>query len=169
MLGKSWASGPGFSLGPFHPWCSSFFCKSATRSNFIGHDQEPKGYQSIAIMRRFLGLFMRFAWLAVCIVALFGALRGYEGKSDWKMEEGLASEMMILGFPASLLVALCFMAVGFLLQQFGLGVSLPFASRVEMITTWLIFLIVGYIQWFLILPYLIRRWRNARKVRSTPD
>jgi hypothetical protein len=118
-------------------------------------------------MKRFLGLFTRFVWLTICVVALIGALRGYQGKSDWKMEEGLAFEMLVLGFPVSLLVALGFVTVGLLLQQFG--ISLPSSSRAEMITTWLIFVIAGCIQWFIALPYLIRRWRSTRTGRSTRD
>jgi len=108
---------------------------------------------------KFPGSFARFVWLAICVVALIGALRGYQGESDWKMEEGLAFEMLVLGFPVSLLVVLGFMAVGFLLQQFG--ISLPASSRAEMITTWLIFVMAGCIQWFFALPYVIRRWHNS--------
>lgn len=115
---------------------------------------------------RLQGLFARFVWLAICVVALIGAVRGYQGKSDWKMEEGLAFEMLVLGFPSSLLVVLGFVTAGFLLQQFG--VSLPTSSRAEMIMTWLIFVMAGCIQWFFVLPYLIRRWRNSRTRRSTP-
>jgi hypothetical protein len=108
---------------------------------------------------RFPGSFARFVWLAICVVALIGALRGYQGESDWKMEEGLAFEMLVLGFPVSLLVVSGFMAVGFLLQQFG--ISLPASSRAEMIITWLIFVMAGCIQWFFALPYVIRRWHNS--------
>jgi hypothetical protein len=81
------------------------------------------------------------------------------------MEEGLGSEMMVLGFPASLLVAIGFMAVGFVLER--LGISLPSSSRAEMITTWLIFVVGGCIQWFVVVPYLVRRWRNVHTGRTT--
>jgi len=30
-----------------------------------------------------------------------------------------------------------------------------------MIATWIIFAIAGYIQWFLVIPYLIRSWRKS--------
>ena len=109
-------------------------------------------------MRKFLGLSARFAWLAICVLALVGALRGYQGKSDWKIEEDLLLTVTVLGFPASLLVVIGFMGIGFLLQQFG--ISLPPPSRADMITTWFILVIAGYIQWFLVVPHLIRSWRN---------
>ena len=106
---------------------------------------------------------MWFAWLAICVAALVGALRGYRGQSDWRREEGLAAEMMVLGFPASLLVAVGFMTVGFVLGIFG--TNLPSSSRAEMVMTWIIFVLAGCIQWLVVVPYLIRRLRNAHAVR----
>jgi hypothetical protein len=118
-------------------------------------------------MRRFLGLFTRFAWLAICVAALVGALHGYQGRSDWKMEEGLGFEMLVLGFPASLLVVIVFMLIGFVLQMLGTG--LPSSSRAEMVATWFILVIAGYIQWFRVVPYLIRSWRNNHSERATTE
>jgi hypothetical protein len=118
-------------------------------------------------MRRFLGLFTRFAWLAICVAALVGALQGYRGKSDWQVEEDLALEMTVLGFPASLLVVIGFMLAGFVLERFG--ISLRSSSRAEMIATWFIFVLAGCIQWFLVVPYLIRSWRDAHNERSNTE
>lgn len=118
-------------------------------------------------MRRFFGLFTRLTWLAICVAALVGALHGYHGRSDWKVEESLASEMIVLGFPASLLVVIGFMLVGFVLERFGTG--LPSSSRAEMTVTWSMLLIAGYIQWFLVVPSLIRSWRNAHSRRSNTE
>ena len=122
-------------------------------------------YHVFLAMRKVIGFALRFAWLAICVAALVGALRGYRGKSDWRMEEGLGAEMIVLGFPASLLVAIGFMAVGFVLERFG--ISLPSSTRAEMITTWLIFVAGGCIQWFVVVPYLVRRWRNVHTGRTT--
>jgi hypothetical protein len=54
----------------------------------------------------------RLAWLAVCLTALIGSHRAYQGTSDWKTEEGLAFEMMVLSFPASCLVMAGLMLTG---------------------------------------------------------
>lgn len=110
---------------------------------------------------------MRFAWLGICVAALVAALRGYRGASDFMVEEGLALEMMALGFPASLLVWMGFAIVGFTLERFGL--SLPSSSRPEMIATWFLFVIAGYVQWFVVVPYLIRSWRNAPRKRADTE
>ena len=116
-------------------------------------------------MRKFLSLFLRIAWLAICIAVLMAALRGYRGNSDWQVEEGLFAEMIALGFPSSLLVMGGLMVAGFVFQRFG--TNLPSPSQHEMIACWFAFVAVGCIQWFLIVPYLFRRWRR-KQVASLP-
>jgi hypothetical protein len=98
---------------------------------------------------------------------LVGALHGYQGKPDWKVEEGLAVEMMALGFPVSLLLMLGLMLVGSVLER--LGTSLPASSLTEMIVTWFVVVVVGYVQWFLVVPYLIRSWRDAHSKRANTE
>ena len=51
------------------------------------------------------------------------ALRGYRGNSDWQVEEGLFAEMIVLGFPSSLLVMGGLMVAGFVFQRFGTNLS----------------------------------------------
>jgi len=117
--------------------------------------------------RWFLGLFARFAWLGICVAALVAALRGYRGASDFMVEEALALQMMALGFPSSLVVWIGFVVVGFTLERFGL--SLPSSSRPEMIATWFLLVIAGYTQWFVVVPHLIRSWRNAHSKRANTE
>jgi hypothetical protein len=65
--------------------------------------------------------------------------------------------MLLLSFPASVLVVLAFMAAGVALGHFGFG--LPGSSRTEMISTWLLFALAGYIQWFIVIPAIPRAWK----------
>jgi len=97
-------------------------------------------------------------WLTTCVVALLFAHRGYQGSSDWKLEEALAFEMVVLSFPSSLLVVAVVILVGIGLGLFGL--TLPPSSRPEMIAVWLLFVVAGYIQWFVVVPRLVRRLRK---------
>jgi hypothetical protein len=105
-------------------------------------------------MRKALGLLVRIAWLAICIMTLVSAYKGYQGTSDWQMEEGLAFQMMVLAFPASFLVAVGFVLTGAILGLFGL--ALPASSKLEMTTTWFLFVVAGYPQWFILLPRYLR-------------
>ena len=48
-----------------------------------------------------IGILIRVVWLAVCVVALVFAFKGYDGSSDWRVEEG-RGESIIFGTPPSL-------------------------------------------------------------------
>jgi hypothetical protein len=116
------------------------------------------------VVRKTAGILARLLWLATCITALVYGYSNYRGPSDWKVEEGLAFEMMVLSFPASFLLVAAIVVTGVGLGLFGL--ELPPSSRPEMTATWLLFVAAGYVQWFVVLPKLLwgrhekwqRRW-----------
>jgi hypothetical protein len=114
-------------------------------------------------MKKVLGVLVRIAWVAICVIALVNAHKGYRGISDWQMEEGLAFEMLVLSFPASLVVAVVLALMGAILGLFGL--ALPSSSKVEMTATWFLFVVAGYAQWFILLP----RFLHRRDRRSEPQ
>jgi hypothetical protein len=117
------------------------------------------------VVRKILGILLRIVWLAICVTALVYAHRGYQGISDWKMEERLAFELMVLSFPSSLLVAVGLALTGAILGLFHL--ALPASSKLEMTATWLLFVVAGYAQWFILLPrFLKRRGKGARNLNE---
>ena len=107
---------------------------------------------------RIAGVLVRIIWLASCITALVFAYKGYQGSSDWKLEEGLGFEMMALSFPSSFVVVAAVILAGNGLGLFGL--ALPVSGRHEMTATWLLFVAAGYVQWFVAVPRLLRKWRE---------
>ena len=113
-----------------------------------------------ARMKKALGVLVRVGWLTICVMALVDARKGYQGISDWKMEEGLAFQMMVLSFPSSFLVAVGLALAGAILGLFGH--ALPASSKLEMTATWFLFVLAGYAQWFVLLPrFLLRRKRST--------
>jgi hypothetical protein len=94
-------------------------------------------------------------WPATCISALVFAYKGYKSPLGWKLEEGLAFEMMVLSFPSSFLVVALVILAGIGLGLFG--IALPTSSRAEMAATWLLFAAAGYVQWFVVVPRFLRR------------
>ena len=64
------------------------------------------------MVRKTAGVLGRTIWLAMCLTALVYACKGYQGSSDWKLEEGLAFEMMAVSFPASFLVLAALVLAG---------------------------------------------------------
>ena len=115
-------------------------------------------------MTKTLGILARLIWLATCVAALVYAYKGYHGNSDWRVDEGLAWEMWLLSFPASYLVIFALILVGAGLEHFGL--ALPASSRPEMVITWLLFLIAGYVQWFIVIPRFVNLWREMLTTRK---
>jgi len=75
-------------------------------------------------------------------------------RANWQVEEGLGFEMMLLSFPASIVVVLVFVLIGILIGFFGF--TLPAPSKPEMLATWLFFVIAGYVQWFIVVPRIPR-------------
>jgi len=116
------------------------------------------------MVRKTIGIVVRVIWLGVCVAALLQAHKGYQGTSDWKTEEGLLFEMMALSFPSSWLVVGGVIAVGITLGFFGL--ALPSSSRTEMTATWLLFVLAGYVQWFVVVPKALRWREQYRKEQS---
>jgi len=116
---------------------------------------------ALSIVRKTAEILGRTIWLATCLTALVYAYKGYQGSSDWKLEEGLAFEMMALSFPASFLVVAALVLVGAGLGLFG--VALPASSRPEMTATWFLLVVAGYFQWFVVVPRLLRRWREKNQ------
>jgi hypothetical protein len=111
-------------------------------------------------MNKVIVILVRVVWLSLCIASLVYAHIGYQGNADWRLEENLGFEMIILSFPASVIVVAGIMLLGAGLQIFGL--ALPASSRVEMTATWFLFTTAGSMQWFFLLPKL---WRNRQRVR----
>jgi hypothetical protein len=116
------------------------------------------------IVRKILGVLVRILWLAICLTALVHAYREYQGTSDWKMEEGLAFQMMVLTFPSSLLVAAGLTLTGAILGLFHL--ALPASSKPEMTATWVLFVVAGYGQWFILLPWFLKRAEKSRNLNE---
>jgi hypothetical protein len=91
----------------------------------------------------------RVSWLSLTVVALAVALVLFRvGQED--ANTVLAYAMVVLTFPVGFIVG---PMVGFLLPWGGLG---------SLIGYWVVSAIVGYLQWFVILPRLIASLRGKR-------
>jgi hypothetical protein len=150
-----WGGSDGFSKGVTYRWCPV--------PDSVSKNAVP--LRSIAV-KKIMWILVQVLWLAICFFALVDAYRSCRGISDWQVEEGLGLEMVVLSFPASFVVVAGFILTGMLLGLFGF--ALPASSKPEMIVTWVFFVAAGYIQWFLLVPKIPRRWKNSRQKRH-PD
>lgn len=107
------------------------------------------------IIEKPISKFSRWVWLAVSLAALFAAIL-FANRSIPDAIKGadtiLVYIMLILSFPSALLVPLVLMAIAPLLWGSGSGL-------VGLSGMWFLFVIAGYLQWFVLLPWLWRKWK----------
>ncbi len=70
--------------------------------------------------------------------------------------------MLCLAFPASLLVAGLITVLILLQEQFGASFLNAGGSYAGYLAAWLCFFTAGYAQWFVLAPWLWRRWKEER-------
>ncbi len=120
-------------------------------------------------MNRRLALTAKVSWLLFAIGILLFTLHLYDGTPATRDAELiLLYGMMALSFPASQVVALILGAIGYLSEMWGESLSIP-SNYLTLVAEWLVFLGVGYLQWFVLLPWLWRRWKSRRVKPASPS
>lgn len=98
---------------------------------------------------------LRFAWVGLCLVVL--ALMLSSGPNP---ERGMifVYAMLAVTFPIGFAAAYLFAFVGYLLERF-FGYVIPY-DPIANGATWALFGAFGYLQWFVLLPWAIRKFRG---------
>ena len=105
--------------------------------------------------------YISLGWLVLALLVLAASLAAWDGRPNCDCEEVMIYGMLALGFPASVLAAgVVGLAFQFLHRSLGVTVA---TSPGEMIGTWALLTVAGYVQWFVLLPWLVRRVRAARR------
>lgn len=96
--------------------------------------------------------------------ALAVVLIGYDGKPNSDIEQLLIGLMIVVAFPSGFLVAgllgLTYAAIGFCC---GVTVKVSYAT---LLVEWIAFAVVGYLQWFVVLPWVLKKWQPRRTLPS---
>ena len=100
---------------------------------------------------------IKVLWLIAAFAVLFVTLYAFDGKPNSDVWVFLIWMMLILSFPASLAVSLAHMLIG---TCFSVTIE---TSYVSLALEWSAYFALGYIQWFVFLPYLIRKIISIRK------
>lgn len=103
----------------------------------------------------------RTMWVALTACVLVVALYGFDGKQNSDIGVFLAWMMVGLTAPLGLLVPLVHVC---LYEAFLL--SIP-TSYLSLSLDWLGFFVLGYLQWFKLVPLLIRRWKCRNSVGTS--
>jgi hypothetical protein len=105
----------------------------------------------------------KIVWIALCLMVLIASLFVSDPDNEHSLLF-LYIPMIILSFPSGLIVPVIIGSVAYLI--FHLGIHNPFGMErfwnawfyAMYIAYWLTFLAVGYIQWFILVPYLKARF-----------
>jgi hypothetical protein len=108
---------------------------------------------------------LKGVWVGVGLIALLITLYAFDGKPDSDIEVFLAWFTLVLAFPSSLLVSLLFTGIEIAVEKLYSVVIAT--SYLMLLVTWVCFTAVGYWQWFVLLPWLSRKWNAHRSAGST--
>jgi hypothetical protein len=101
-------------------------------------------------------LIVAAAWISLCVYSLIVFLQK-SGEVSSEVSIALFIKMLILSFPTGYVGAL---ATEYFLDLFDLG------KIDRTIIVWFAMLMAGYIQWFLVLPALLRKIKNRNSLES---
>jgi hypothetical protein len=110
---------------------------------------------------------MMISYVVVCAAVLIFVLAKYDGTRNSDIEEVLIWLMGVLTVPS------CFLAIGInvlfaILYEHVTG-SVLATSSVQLVCSWAVFAVCGWMQWFVLIPRLVRRIRPiAMGSRNAP-
>ena len=98
--------------------------------------------------------FFRIFWIVLIGVILLITLYGFDGRPNSDIGVVLAWTGLFLSFPSGLLVPLTHVI---LYEIFSVGLA---TSYVSLTFDWAGFAVLGYMQWFVFLPWLVKKIRE---------
>jgi hypothetical protein len=116
----------------------------------------PKAVQGKEMICRAL----KWLWVLGALLALLASLIAYDGKPNSDADLLLGYAMLTLSFPFGLIAAAAFSLLGQI--AYATNGYVFTTSYVSIAVTWLVFFGVGYFQWFVLLPWLWRKWKARR-------
>ena len=100
----------------------------------------------------------KIIWIVLSIMSLIYSLYIYEGKPNDEADLILVLSMLALTFPAGLLYALMFSIVADIFYKYYAVVFT--VTYTSMVVSWLFLFLLGYFQWFWLLPKIIQKIKN---------
>lgn len=109
---------------------------------------------------------LKALWIVASIGVLLVTLFYYKPEIGQNVDLIMIYGMLFLAFPSSLLVAGLFVLVGYLEDSFGVSLLHAHYGQTMIFVIWLCFFVVGYAQWFKLLPFLLGKYRTRRSQRD---
>jgi hypothetical protein len=103
---------------------------------------------------------LKIVWVLCSVVVLVATLARYTPGPASDIGVFLLYGMLFLAFPVSLLVAGLLALLALLQERSGVPLlDLIGSNYVGFAVVWLMFFVAGYAQWFVLLPWLWRKWK----------
>jgi hypothetical protein len=110
---------------------------------------------------------LKIVWLIACLAVLVWTFFacGHEANATLRGECSLLTAiiMALLTLPAGILWWLLIGGASHVLSS--VGIEIGGAAAIADFVVWFGFFVVGYLQWFKLVPWLIARWRSRRAAR----
>lgn len=98
---------------------------------------------------------LKLIYLILCISILVYFEHGLDGKYDNESYILFGIIMTVIGFPLTIIGGILYAMLEVLISNW---ISIAYSVRIFVL--WLVLLATGYIQWFILLPKLIKLFRN---------
>lgn len=103
---------------------------------------------------------VKIVWIGIALFVLFVTLYGFDGKPNSDIGVFFAWAILFLSFPMGLILPLIYVVLYDLLS---ISTSTTYLS---IMIDWTVVFMVGYFQWFKLLPFLIEKWRGRHSHTS---
>lgn len=107
---------------------------------------------------------VRGAWLIVATLVLIAVLVAYDGKPNSDVGQFLIGAMVLISFPLALAGAAA-IGAAYAIADLCCGIVVK-TSYASLTLGWLVLTVVGYLQWFVLIPWALRHWRSRRVGRG---
>jgi len=95
-------------------------------------------------------------WVFLCVLVFCVTITHYDGTPNSDVEIFLMYSMLVFSFPSGFIFVLLLSCVNWLFYHFfNIVIKTSYA---ELTVNWIGFFVLGYFQWFIAIPYLLRRF-----------
>lgn len=101
---------------------------------------------------------LKSLWIGLSLIVLFVTLYAFDGKPNSDIGNFLAGSMLCLSFPASYIFSLLYTGILIVLDKYFSIIMTT--SYISLIADWLAFFILGYVQWFKLVPFIIKKYEQ---------
>jgi len=109
--------------------------------------------------------FVKAVWVLLAILVLVVTLYGFDGKPNSDIGIFLGWSLLAISFPLSLVIAMLFSTFAIVAHEIW-ATTIP-VTHLSLIVSWIAFVAAGYWQWFVLLPWLVRKLKERFAIRSS--